>query len=59
MAIIKWEYGKWDNIMGYICGQCGKVLPFYQGGLAHEELIDENGGYCPDVPDGEPLEEEP
>ena len=47
MTIIKWEYGTWNNILGYQCGQCGTICPFVEGGIAHENAIDENGGICP------------
>jgi hypothetical protein len=50
MAIIKWEYGKWNNVIGYQCSQCGKCYPFVAGALQHEEQIDNNGGVCPDAP---------
>jgi transcription initiation factor IIE alpha subunit len=49
MAIIKWEYGKWNSIMGYQCGQCGTYYPFTEAALKHEEAIDNNGGICPDA----------
>lgn len=47
MALIKWEYGTWDNIMGYHCNQCYTYFPFVEGALNHEKEIDENNGICP------------
>lgn len=47
MATVKFEYGKWDSILGYVCSQCGCICPFVEGAIAHENAIDENGGVCP------------
>lgn len=49
MARIKFEYGTWDNIMGYTCGQCGRIFPFIEGAMNHENDIDDNDGTCPNV----------
>lgn len=48
MAIIKFEYGEWNSIMGYTCDQCGVICPFMEGALQHEKHIEENNGECPD-----------
>ena len=47
MALVKWEYGKWSNVMGYICDQCGDCVSDVYGGIDHENEIDANGGVCP------------
>lgn len=52
MAIIKWEYGTWDNIMGYHCSQCHTYYPFIEGALDHEREIDNNNGICPYTEEG-------
>lgn len=48
MAIIKFEYGKWDSVMGYQCSQCGWMFPYVCSACQHEKKIEENGGICPD-----------
>ena len=47
MARVKFEFGKWDNIMGYQCSQCGAFCPFVEGAIAHENATENNGGICP------------
>ena len=49
MAIIKWEYGKWNSVLGYQCSQCGTIYPFWEAAIKHEEEIDDNGGICPNT----------
>ena len=53
MAIIKWEYGAWNSIMGYQCYQCGSYFPFIEGALRHEQEIEDNNGICPNKESGE------
>lgn len=49
MAIVKWEYGKWDDLIGYRCNQCGKFYLSVEGGIRHENEIDRNNGICPEA----------
>ncbi len=49
MAIIKWEYGTWNSVLGYCCNQCHTYCIFDGGALRHEEAIEENGGICPNI----------
>lgn len=55
MAIIRWEYGKWHNLLGYQCDQCKKIYPYIESGVRHEIEIDENGGICPYASDNSSL----
>jgi hypothetical protein len=46
---IKFEYGKWNNLLGYECPQCHCFCPFPEGGEKHDNDAKNNGGICPRV----------
>ncbi len=49
MATVKFDYGKWDGILGYQCGQCGVIIPYIMVAIEHENEIDKNEGICPNA----------
>jgi hypothetical protein len=49
MATVKFEYGKWNSVWGYQCYQCGRMYPFIDAAISHENDIEENNGVCPQI----------